>query len=168
MTLPSRGHFSEGPHTGGWPHAGGWQEGAGDEGRAPRAPCDLGHDFCNYKESSHLRGPAPAPCESATARPGAPTHHAPTRVRGQPRRARPEPRLTARPGLQRAERGLYTDDEAAPPGLEGTVSRGGARRGPSGAPPSPLCGVQSGRRVPHQPTGEQSLRAERPRPPRGE
>ena len=53
--------------------------------------------------------------------------------------------------------GPCTDDETAPPGLEDSV----ARRGPSGAPPSPLCRVQSRRQVPHQPTVKKSLRAKR-------
>ena len=50
MALPSRGHLSKGHH------AGGRQDGAGDEGRALRAPHGLGGHFCNYKESSEGLG----------------------------------------------------------------------------------------------------------------
>ena len=122
MALPSRGHLSKGHR------AGGRQDGAGDEGRALRAPHGLGGHFCNYKESSHLHGPAPAPRESAIAPLGAPTHHAPTGVREQPRRVRPEPRLMTWPGLHRAGTGDPVRTTRQPHPVSKTVLRGGVPR----------------------------------------
>ncbi|CAI9173437.1 unnamed protein product [Rangifer tarandus platyrhynchus] len=79
-------------------------------------------------------------------------------MRGQPTGARLEQRLGSRRGddpdggCREPAQGTLYGRRDRPTNLDGTVSRGGAAQGPSGAPPSPLCRVRSGRRVLRQPT----------------